>query len=208
MSELRVSTWPIQKVIPFARNARRISGAAVAKVAASINEFGWRQPIVVDPEEVIICGHTRLLAAQKLRLGEVPVHVAENLSPAQVRAYRLMDNRSHEEAEWDMELLAPELEELRSLDIDLKLTGFDPHEIDFLRANNYDEDKANATPPLPDKPVSQQGDLWLCGNHRVLCGDSTEADAVSRVCGTTKPLLMVTDPPYGMCCICGLEDLK
>src|ERR1700730_9964893 len=132
MSELRVFAWPIDKVIPFARNARKIPASAVAKVAASIKEFGWRQPIVVDRDGVIICGHTRLLAPRKLGLEQVPVHIAENLSPAQVRAYRLMDNRSHEEAEWDMELLAPELEELRSLDMDLKLTGFNHHEIDGI----------------------------------------------------------------------------
>src|SRR6202158_4339415 len=135
MNELRVCAWPIDKVIPFSRNARKIPASAVDKVAASIQEFGWRQPIVVDREGVIICGHVRLLAATKLGLDQVPVHVAENLSPAQVKAYRLMDNRSHEEAEWDMELLAPELEELRSLDMDLKLPGFDPREIDFLLAN-------------------------------------------------------------------------
>src|ERR1700737_119271 len=144
MDELRVSLWPVDKVIPFARNARKIPASAVTKVAASIKEFGWRQPIVVDREGVIICGHTRLLAARKLSLDQVPVHVAENLSPAQVRAYRLMDNRSHEDAEWDMELLPPELEELRGMDMDLKLTGFDTREIDFLVANNQDDDQANA----------------------------------------------------------------
>src|ERR1700738_450220 len=143
MNELRVSAWPIDKVIPFARNARKIPASAVAKVAASIQEFGWRQPIVIDREGVIICGHTRLLAARKLGLDQVPVHVAANLSPAQVRAYRLMDNRSHEEAEWDMELLAPELEELRSWDLDMKLTGFKPQEIDFLLAGIQDDDQAN-----------------------------------------------------------------
>jgi DNA modification methylase len=167
-------------------------------VAASIQEFGWRQPIVIDREGVIICGHTRLLAARKLGLDQIPVHVAENLSPAQVRAYRLMDNRSHEEAEWDMELLAPELEELRSLDIDLKLTGFGAHEIDFLLAHNQDDEKANSVPPLLEESVTKPGDLWLCGGHRVLCGDSTQDVAVSRVCGPAKPLLMVTDPPYGI----------
>src|ERR1700736_3204605 len=121
MNELCVSAWPIEKVIPFARNARKIPASAVDKVAASIKEFGWRQPIVVDREGVIICGHTRWLAARRLCLDQVPVHEAETLSPAQVRAYRLMDNRSHEEAEWDRELLAPELEELRGLDMDLRL---------------------------------------------------------------------------------------
>src|SRR4030088_980703 len=116
MSELRVSAWPIDKIITFARNARNIPASALSKVAVSIKEFGWRQPIVVDREGVIICGHTRLLAARKLALEQVPVHVAETLAPAEVRAYRLMDNRSHEEAEWDMELHAPELEELRASD--------------------------------------------------------------------------------------------
>src|ERR1700676_3259118 len=125
MNDLRVSAWPIDKVIPFARNARKIRAKAVDKVAASIKEFGWRQPIVVDREGVIICGHTRLLAATKLGREQVPVHVAQNLSPAQVRAYRLMDNRSHEETDWDLELLGPELEELRDLDFDLTLTGFE-----------------------------------------------------------------------------------
>jgi hypothetical protein len=187
MNELRVSLWPINQVIPFARNARKIPASAVAKVAASIKEFGWRQPIVVDREGVIICGHTRLLAARKLGLEQVPVHVAENLSPAQVRAYRLMDNRSHEEAESDMELLAPDLEELRSLDMDLKLTGFDPHEIDFLLANSHDDEKANTVPPVPEEPVTKAGDLWLCDGHRLLCGDATQQDAVSRVCGPAKP---------------------
>src|SRR3984893_3757913 len=198
MNELRVSVCPVDKVIPFARNARKIPASAVDKVAASIKEFGWRQPIVVDREGVIICGHTRLLAARKLGLEQVPVHVAENLSPAQVRAYRLMDNRSHEEAEWDMELLAPELEELRGLDLDLKLTGFNAREIDFLLANHQDDDQANAMPPVPETPVTKPGDLFVLGPHRVLCGDSTKDDAVSRVCGPAKQFLMVTDPPHAI----------
>src|SRR6202022_3710894 len=134
MDELRVSLWPIDKVIPFARNARKIPPSAIDKVAASIKEFGWRQPIVVDREGVIICGHTRLLAARKLGIEQVPVHVAENLSPAQVRAYRLMDNRSHEETDWDLELLGPELEELRDLDFDLTLTGFAERALEHMLA--------------------------------------------------------------------------
>src|SRR5580700_3045438 len=125
MNDLQVSWWPIDKPIPYAKNSRKIPQRAIDKVAASINEFGWRAPIVVDKDGVIICGHTRLLAAKKLGLTQVPVHVADNLTPAQVKAYRLMDNRSHEEAEWDLELLGPELEELHALDFDLELTGFD-----------------------------------------------------------------------------------
>ena len=120
---MNIEMWPIEKPIPYARNARKISDAAVAKVAASIKEFGWRQPIVVDTEGVVVAGHTRLLAARKLGLTTVPVHVAANLTPAQIKAYRLMDNRSHEEAEWDMELLPLELEDLKALEFDLGLPG-------------------------------------------------------------------------------------
>src|SRR4029077_6386054 len=105
---LNIALWPIDKPIPYARNARKLSAQAVDKVAASIKEFGWRQPIVVDGAGVIICGHTRLLAARKLGLNEAPVHVADNLTPAQVRAYRLLDNRSHEETDWDFDLLGLE----------------------------------------------------------------------------------------------------
>src|ERR1700682_5019342 len=198
MNELCVAAWPIDKVIPFARNARKIPASAVDKVAASIKEFGWRQPIVVDREGVIICGHTRLLAARKLGIEQVPVHVAENLSPAQVRAYRLMDNRSHEETDWDLELLGPELEELRDLDFDLTLTGFEERELDDLLAAPELEEQADLIPDVPERPVTIAGDVWQCGKHRVMCGDSTSADAVARVLSERKPLIMITDPPYGI----------
>src|SRR5205807_9192992 len=107
MNDLQVCWWPIEKPIPYDRNSRKIPQRAVDKVAASIQEFGWRVPIVLDKNGVIICGHTRLLAAKKLGLQEVPVHVADDLTQAQVKPYRLMDNRSHEEADWDLELLGP-----------------------------------------------------------------------------------------------------
>lgn len=126
---MEVTLWPVAKIIPYARNARKISAKAVDKVASSIKEFGWRQPIVVDKEGVIIAGHTRLLAAHKLCMEQAPVHVAQNLTPAQVKAYRLMDNRSNDEAEWDMDLLGPELLDLQGLDLDLSLTGFDDSEL-------------------------------------------------------------------------------
>jgi ParB-like chromosome segregation protein Spo0J len=126
---MKIENWPIDKSIPYARTARKISDTAVAKVAASIREFGFRQPIVVDAEGTIVAGHTRLLAAQRLGLTTVPVHVAANLTPAQIKAYRIMDNRSHEEAEWDLELLPLELEDLKMLDFDLGLTGFDEREL-------------------------------------------------------------------------------
>jgi DNA modification methylase len=198
MNDLQVRSWPVDKPIPYARNSRKIPERAIDKVAASIKEFGWRSAIVVDKDGVIICGHTRLLAAKKLGLREVPVHVADNLTPAQVKAYRLMDNRSHEETDWDIDLLGPELEELRDLDFDLDLTGFDQHEIDDFLADPNLEDRANAVPAVPDQSTSQLGDLWLCGKHRVLCGDSTTPEGVARLLGERKPFLMVTDPPYGI----------
>jgi ParB-like chromosome segregation protein Spo0J len=172
MNDLLVCAWPIDKVIPYARNSRKIPERAIDKVAASIKEFGFRVPIVVDKGGIVICGHTRLLAAKKLGLREVPVHVAENLSPAQVKAYRLMDNRSHQETDWDFDLLGPELEELRGLDFDLSLTCFDNREIDDVLADPDADDRANAVPPVPDQPTTQPGDMWLLGGskgHRVLC---------------------------------------
>jgi ParB-like chromosome segregation protein Spo0J len=151
MSELVVCAWPIDRPIPYARNSRKIPQRAIDKVAASIKEFGFRQAIVVDKDGVIICGHTLWLAAKKLGLREVPVHVAENLTPAQVKAYRLMDNRSHQETDWDLELLGPELEDLKGLDFDLALTGFEQREIDALLLGPNDaEDDA----PLPDVPTA------------------------------------------------------
>ncbi len=171
---------------------------AVGKVAASIREFGCRVPIVVDRDGVIICGHTRLLAARKLGAREVPVHVAENPTPAQMKAYRLMDNRSHQETDRDLELLGPELQELRDLDFDLSLTGFDDRELDDFLADSGDEDRANQVPPLPEEPVSKPGDVWLMGGHRLICGDCTKADVVATLLGPGKPVLMTTDPPYGV----------
>jgi DNA modification methylase len=198
MNDLEVCSWPIDRPIPYARNSRKIPERAVDKVAASIKEFGWRVPIVVDKDGVIICGHTRLLAAKKLGLEQVPVHVADNLTPAQVKAYRLMDNRSHQETDWDIELLGPELEELQGLGIDLSLTGFDGREIDEFLSDPGDDDRANAAPPLPENSVARLGDLWVLGKHRLVCGDCTQADVVAQLIGAVKPHLMVTDPPYGV----------
>ena len=123
-----IAWWLIGKVTPYERNARKLSESAVAKVAQSIEKYGWRQPIVVDRKGVIIAGHTRLLAAQKLGLKQVPVHVAKELSEAEARAYRLMDNRSHQESTWDELLLGPELADLKAMDFDLAATGFEPLE--------------------------------------------------------------------------------
>ncbi len=199
MNDLKVCWWPIVKPIPYVRNSRKIPEGAIDKVAASIQEFGWRQSIVVDKDGVIICGHTRLLAAKKLRLQEVPVHVADNLTPAQVKAYRLMDNRSHEETDWDLELLGLELEELQGLDFDLGLTGFDDDELAAFLAEKTegltDEDDA---PAVMDFAITEPGDLWLLGKHRLLCGDATVITDVERLMAGLKADMVFTDPPYNV----------
>ena len=192
---------PLERLIPYARNPRK-NESAVATVASSLKEFGWRQPIVVDEEMVILAGHTRLEAARQLGLSTAPVHVARGLTPAQARAYRLMDNRASENAEWDEALLGLELGDLQGDGFDLGLTGFDDDELNRLLAALGDEadarDGEDDVPETPADPVSRPGDLWHLGNHRLLCGDSTVATDVERVLGGVAPLLMVSDPPYGV----------
>ncbi len=193
-----IEQWSIDRPKPYPKNARKWKAAAVDKVASSLREYGFRQPIVVDAHDVIIIGHLRLAAARQLGLKEVPVHVARDLSPEQVKGLRLMDNRSHEESDWDLALLAPEMADLRALAFDLSLTGFDGRDIDSLLAMPLNDEKANAAPPLPEVATSRPCDLWLLGQHRVLCGDATSEQAVARLLGERKPFLMVTDPPYGI----------
>lgn len=195
---MKVEIIPIGKVIPYARNPRR-NDHAVAKVAGSIKEFGWRQPIVVDKDMVIIAGHTRLLAAQQLKLKKVPVHVAEGLTEAQVKAYRLADNRTHEDAEWDEDLLKIELGELKDMDFDLDITGFDPDELNrLLEAEPAALTDPDDVPQPPATPVTQTGDRWILGDHILLCGDSSKAADVDRLLGGAKIQLVNTDPPYNV----------
>lgn len=197
---MEVNLWPLERIIPYARNARQIPARAVDKVAASIREFGWRQPIVVDKDRVIIVGHVRLLAAQKLGLTEAPVHVAHNLTPAQVRAYRLLDNRSHEETTWDRDLLGLELLDLKGMGIDLELTGFELEELDELVGAKGTEGLTDpdTVPEAPEHPVTRPGDLWVLGNHRLLCGDATVPTNVERVLEGGVAEMAFTDPPYNV----------
>jgi DNA modification methylase len=193
---------PLGQIIPYARNPRR-NDKAVAAVAASIAEFGWRQPIVVDENMVVLAGHTRLEAARQLGLETAPVHVAKGLTEAQARAFRIMDNRSAQNAEWDEELLGLELGDLMEAEFDLGLTGFTEEELDALMNGLAGEgagpqEGEDEIPETPEEPVSRPGDLWVLGNHRLLCGDSTVATDVEPVLDGVKPLLMVTDPPYGV----------
>ena len=194
-----VTDMPVEKLVPYARNPRN-NTAAIDAVKASITEFGFRQPIVVDEKMVVIVGHTRLEAAKQLGLKSVPVHVAEGLTPAQAKAYRIMDNRSHENAQWDDEMLRLEFGDLKLDGFNLDLTGFDAEELEKLLGAEQvdgltDPDEA---PEVPNEPVSRAGDLWILGSHRVLCGDATVVTDVERLMEGQLADLAVTDPPYNV----------
>jgi len=194
---LEIQIWPIDRLVLYARNPRK-NDAVVDRMCSSIREFGFKIPVLARSDGEVVDGHLRLKAARKLRIAEVPVILCDEWTPAQVKAFRLMVNRSVTWATWDDELLALELQELNEADFDLSLTGFDPKELDDLLAEPEDDERANAAPPLPENPVSRLGDLWLCGPHRVLCGDATSPEAVAMLLGNRNPSLMVTDPPYGI----------
>jgi DNA modification methylase len=196
---MKTETWPLERLIDYARNPRK-NDHAVDKVAAAIKEFGFRVPIVAKSDGLVVDGHLRLKAARKLGLAEVPVVLADDLTDAQVKAFRISVNRMAELAEWDSELLALELGELGELGFDLELTGFSEDEANALTPEVLPEGKTDPdeVPETPATPRSVLGDVWLCGKHRVMCGDSTKAEDVERLLDGKKPFLMVTDPPYGV----------
>lgn len=205
----KVESWPLERITPYPGNPRR-NEAAIGKVAASFREFGIRQVIVVDEEGVIIAGHTRLLAAQLLRLPTFPVHVARGLTPAQVKAYRLADNRLAEEAEWDDSLLMAELRALQEAGLPLSVTGFEDSELEALFGLNaggvQPHADPEAIPPLPKVPKAKVGDLYELGSHRLLCGDATKAaDWALLMPGETADLVW-TDPPYDVAYQGGTKD--
>ena len=195
---MEIRQTPVSDLIPYANNARTHSEAQVARIAGSIREFGFNNPVLVDGGNGIIAGHGRVLAAQKLGLETVPAIELSHLSEAQKRAYILADNRLAEQAGWDAELLALELGELAELEVDLAGIGFDGAELDALLGHGAPDPREEATPDRPIDPVSRPGDLWLLGRHRVICGSATDPDTVGRVLGGVVPHLMVTDPPYGV----------
>jgi ParB-like chromosome segregation protein Spo0J len=184
---MEIQTWSIDKLVFYARNPRK-NDAAVDRMCGSIREFGFKIPCLVRSDGEVIDGHLRLKAARKLGITEIPVILCDEWTPAQVKAFRLMVNRSATWADWDDDLLKLELMDLQTLGCDLTLTGFDTKEIDDLILNDVPEE--DAVPPVPATPVSRSGDLWLCGAHRVLCGDATDPEAASRLLGNQKPLLM------------------
>lgn len=196
---MKVELWDIDDVRPYDKNPR-INDAAVDAVARSIQEFGFRQPIVVDQEGVIIVGHTRWKAAKKLGLEKVPVHVASELTPAQVRGYRLADNQIASIADWNLDLLPIELAELQDMDFDMGLLGFAEEELAKLLDPDLTEGQCDPddVPELPDAATTQPGDLWLLGDHRLLCGDSSKAQDVDRLLDGARIHLVNSDPPYGV----------
>src|ERR1700736_2801243 len=194
---LEIETWDTNRITPYVRNPRR-NDDAVDRMCGSLKKFGFRIPLLVRGDGELIDGHLRWKAAKKLGLKTVPVVRCDDWTPAQVKAFRLLVNRSATWAEWDIELVAIELADLQEFDFDLTLTGFDPPEIDAFLGLSSSEDKADVVPDLPSAPVSRPGDIWLCGQHRVICGDSTCESTVKDLLQSATPNLMVTDPPYGV----------
>jgi DNA modification methylase len=194
-----VERWPIDRLVPYARNARTHSEAQVAQIAASIVEWGWTAPVLVDEAGLLIAGHGRVLAARKLGLAEVPVMVACGWSDAQKRAYVLADNKLALNAGWDEALLSVELADLRAMGADLNLVGFNDDELATLLADSSVglTDPDEIPEPLAE-PVTVPGDVWILGRHRLVCGDSTSPDVVAKALNGVVPMLMVTDPPYGV----------
>jgi DNA modification methylase len=196
---LRVEYRPLENLIPYARNARTHSDAQVAQIAASIKEFGWTNPVLVDGDNGVIAGHGRLLASRKLGMVEVPVIELAGLSGAAKRAYILADNKLALNAGWDEAMLGLEVGELSDLGVDLTLAGFSDRELQALGANhNPGLTDPDETPELPADPVTRMGDIWVLGRHRLICGDCTEPTVVNHLLNGTSPHLMVTDPPYGV----------
>src|ERR1700692_995394 len=197
MRKTEIQIWPIARCLPYARTLRR-NDDAVDRMVAAFKEFRLMLPLLVRSEGEIVDGHLRLKAARKLQLTEVPVILCDDWTPAQVKAFRLLVNRSATWAQWDWKGVAAEFADLQILNFDLPLTGFDGAEIDKLLLRFRDPDSDALIPPPDRVPVSVPQDLWICGEHRILCGDATSASDVGRLFGQYRPELMVTDPPYGV----------
>lgn len=195
-----IKEMDIALIKPYERNPRN-NDDAVDAVAESIKEFGWNSPIVVNREHVIICGHTRWKAARQLKLDKVPVYVAENLTPEQVQAYRIADNKTGEIADWNYDLLPLELRELQDADFDMSLLGFKTGELERLLHGGEDEISGgevepDAIPEVPEEAQSRQGALYKLADHLLLCGDSTDANDIARLMGDMKAKILFTSPPY------------
>ena len=196
----KVKRRPLNSIVPYARNSRTHSDEQVAQIAASINEWGFTTPILVDVDGEIIAGHGRLLAAQRLGLDEVPTMTATGWSEAQKRAYVIADNKLALNAGWDNEMLAVEFDDLKEAGFDIDLIGFTGDELDALFPTPQNEGLTDedAVPEVPDVPITVEGDVWILGNHRLMCGDSTSIDAVDKLMNGQKAEMVFTDPPYNV----------
>ena len=197
---MQIEQIQIATLIPFAKNSRTHSDAQVAQIAASIREFGFTNPVLIDEANGIIAGHGRVLAARKLKLTEVPCIRLAHLTEAQKRAYVIADNKLALNAGWDEAMLKLELADLKALDFDLDLTGFNTDEIDALLAEKGTDGLTDPddTPEPPVEPVTRLGDVWVCGQHRVMCGSSLEMTAMETLCGNQRVDMLLTDPPYNV----------
>jgi len=196
----RVERWPTQWLIPYANNPRVHTEADINKLKGSVLGFGWTSPVLVDEDGNVIAGEARLAVGVQLRLDSIPVIVARGWSEAEKDAYRLADNQLAARANWDPERLRIELEELQSAGFDLDLSGFDPDQLETILASlgSNGLTDPDSVPASPDQPVTELGDIWELGDHRVGCGDSTSAAYVTPVLARSEPHLMTTDPPYGV----------
>ncbi|MEN9671000.1 MAG: hypothetical protein RL018_1277 [Pseudomonadota bacterium] len=197
---MKITTKLVTELIPYVKNSRTHSDEQVAQIAASIKEFGWTNPILVDGDNGIIAGHGRLMAARKLGHKEVPTIELKDLTEAQKKAYIIADNRLALNAGWDNEMLKLEFDQLAELGFDLELTGFSLDEIEALNpvelnAGLTDEDEA---PPLPSEPKTKPGDIYKLGKHRLMCGDSTSIEHLERLCDGQAVDMWLTDPPYNV----------
>jgi DNA modification methylase len=196
---MKIEIADINSIKPYENNPRKLSDKAIETVAMSLKEYGFRQPIVVDKDRIIVVGHTRFRASKKLGFKEVPITIADNLTPEQINGYRIADNRTSEESEWDNELLKMELKELDLKDFNLELTGFNEDQLNNMlfeeKEGLTDEDEV---PEAPEKPITKLGDIWKLGNHRLMCGDSTFIDNIDLVTKKEKIDMVFTDPPYNI----------
>ena len=202
-----VENIDINLLKPYANNPRKLTPKAIEKVAESLKQFGFRQPIVVDNNNIIVVGHTRYQASRKLGYTQVPITKINNLTKEQINAYRIADNRTNEEAEWDDELLALEIKDLEMKDFDISLTGMDKPELDKIlfeeKQGNTDDDEV---PEAPEEPITKPGDIWQLGNHRIICGDSTLPETYQKLLADKKVDLYLTDPPYNVAYVGKTKD--
>src|SRR4051812_831045 len=194
----KIERWPLDRLVPYASNARTHSDEQIAQIVASIVEFGFTNPILVDRESGILAGHARLLAARRLELAEVPVIVLDHLTEIQRRAYILADNKIALNAGWNEELLAQELAALEKAEFDLHLLGFSEEELAALLAEEMTDKDEDAVPETPAVAVSRPGDIWLLDAHRVLCGDATHSSSFTALLGGASADMVFTDPPYNV----------